>query len=118
MAVARVKMPIRSGRPLVVDILLQVELGLLAEARWSCDVSILKLDANGNVVWQKTYGRSNYDMAYSIQQTSDNGYIVAGKTWHSGEYYNNDVWVLKLGADGDIEWQKEYGGRGYDVAKQ
>ena len=42
------------------------------------DVWVLKLNADGTVAWQKTYGGSSDDYAYSIQQTSDGGYIVAG----------------------------------------
>ncbi len=45
-----------------------------------CDAWVIKLDANGNVQWQKTYGGRSDDEAYSIQQTSDGGYIVAGDT--------------------------------------
>ncbi len=44
------------------------------------DAWIIKLDAKGNVQWQKTYGGKDDDEAYSIQQTSDGGYIVAGYT--------------------------------------
>ncbi len=83
------------------------------------DVWILKLDANGNVVWQKTYGGADYDHAYSIQQTSDGGYIVAGETWSSwsfGAERNGDAWVLKLDANGNVQWQKRYGGADSDIA--
>ncbi|MHA2612326.1 MAG: InlB B-repeat-containing protein, partial [bacterium JZ-2024 1] len=75
----------------------------------SWDIWVLKLDANGNVLWQKTYGGANWDEAYSIQQTSDGGYIVAGKTYSFGAGYT-DIWVLKLDADGNVLWQKTYGG--------
>ena len=46
----------------------------------NCDSWVLKLNSNGSVEWQKTYGGSDDDYAYSIQQTSDGGYIVAGNT--------------------------------------
>src|SRR4030042_1398173 len=42
------------------------------------DIWVLKLDVDGNVQWQKTYVGTDYDLANSIQQTSDGGYIVAG----------------------------------------
>jgi uncharacterized delta-60 repeat protein len=80
------------------------------------DMWVLKLDANGNIQWQKTYGGSDDDKAYSIQQTSDGGYIVAGSTRSFGAGYN-DVWVLKLDANGNIQWQKAYGGGGIDYAR-
>jgi len=82
----------------------------------SQDMWILKLDSSGNVTWQKTYGGSESDMAYSIQQTSDGGYIVAGRMEPSGAGYYN-FWVLKLNASGNVTWQKTYSGSSYDEAK-
>ena len=79
------------------------------------DVWVLKLDANGNVTWQKTYGGGNWDYAYSIQQTSEGGYIVAGWTDSFGAG-NDDVWVLKLDSAGNVTWQKTYGGANDDAA--
>jgi len=65
--------------------------------------------------WAKTYGGTGDDYAYSIQQTSDGGYIVAGYTGSSGAGLA-DFWVLKLKSDGTVDWQKTYGGGGYDSA--
>jgi len=87
----------------------------------SDDYYLLKLDAAGAVVWQKLYGGSGLDMAFSIQQTRDGGYIVAGisgstdipgVTNHGG----SDDYLLKLDADGVVVWQKLYGGSGWDTA--
>lgn len=73
---------------------------------------VLKLDSNGNIKWQKSYGGDFEDFARSIRQTGDNGYIVAGVTesFRPG-IFDDDLWVLKLDPDGNIEWQKTYGGR-------
>ena len=79
------------------------------------DSWILKLSSGGDVEWQRTYGGSDSDAAYSIQQTSDGGYITAGYTNSFGAG-SNDFWVLKLSSSGDIEWQKAYGGRDSEVA--
>src|SRR3990167_5906487 len=81
----------------------------------SQDFCILKLKPYGTVEWQKTYGGDSSDWANSIQQTSDGGYIVAGRTWSFG-VGEEDVWVLKLWPDGTVEWQKTYGGGGSDEA--
>ena len=75
------------------------------------DLWVLKLNADGSIAWQKTYGGSSQDQATSIQQTSDGGYIVAGYTMSFGAG-NFDIWVLKLNADGSIAWQKTYAGSG------
>jgi len=79
------------------------------------DFWILKLDSAGAVEWQKTYGGSTYDSAYAIQQTAEGGYVVAGETLSFG-YGVFDAWILKLNALGAVEWQKTYGGSGYDGA--
>jgi hypothetical protein len=63
-------------------------------AGWD-DFWILKLNSNGTIAWQKTYGGSSTDRATSVQQTIDGGYIVAGYTTSSG-MGSGDFWVLKL----------------------
>jgi uncharacterized delta-60 repeat protein len=74
----------------------------------SDDLLILKLSSDGEIEWQKTYGGSEYDEASSIQQTEDGGYIVAGSTSSFGAGYH--LLILKLSSDGEVEWQKTYGG--------
>jgi len=79
------------------------------------DILILKLDSRGDIEWQKTYGESSGDGAYSIQQATDGGYIVAGYTYSFGAG-ERDFWVLKLSPDGNVEWQRSYGGANNDTA--
>ena len=79
------------------------------------DIWIVKLDPNGEIEWQKTYGGSGLDLAHAIQQTQDGGYVVAGWTGSFGAG-DKDAWVLKLDATGEIEWQKTYGGSGFELA--
>jgi uncharacterized delta-60 repeat protein len=79
------------------------------------DFWILKLNADGTIAWQKTYGTAGYEFGFSIQQTSDGGYIVAGNT-DSSVTGNYDFWILKLNVDGTAAWQKTYGGTGADSA--
>ncbi len=80
------------------------------------DAWVLKLRADGTVEWQKTYGGSDAERAFSIQQTGDGGYILAGDTVSFGAG-GLDILVLKLRPDGIVEWQKTYGGNGYDKAE-
>ena len=67
------------------------------------------MNSDGTKLWDKTYGGTNHDYAHSIQQTSDGGYIIAGYTSSSdgdisdGNNGNNDFWILKLNANGEIE---------------
>ncbi len=75
---------------------------------WWDDIWILKLDNNGDINWQKSYGGIYRDYPDCIHQTSDGGYVVAGFTASFGTGY--DAWVLKLTDSGDVSWQKIYGG--------
>ena len=69
-----------------------------------------KLDAQGEIQWQKAYGGEHGETAYSIQQTMDGGYIIAGVT-NSSEKGDQDAWIWKVDAQGEIQWQKGYGGQ-------
>lgn len=79
------------------------------------DIWILKLTLDGTIEWQRTYGGSEGENAYSIQQTNDGGYIVAGLILSFGAG-QPDFWVLKLSSEGDIEWNKTYGGSESEIA--
>jgi hypothetical protein len=79
------------------------------------DIYVIKLDANGNKVWEKTFGGSGWDDAYSIQQTDDGGYIVAGVTYSFGTG-GYDVYIIKLDANGNKLWETTYGGSIDDYA--
>ncbi|MCK5020640.1 MAG: right-handed parallel beta-helix repeat-containing protein, partial [Candidatus Peribacteraceae bacterium] len=81
------------------------------------DYWILKLNETGIITWQKRYGGSGYDQARHIQQTSDGGYIVTGSTKSYTEG-SEDIWVLKLDANGTIEWQKNYGNSSSDLSME
>ena len=85
------------------------------------DYWILKIDSIGAIEWQKSLGGSQPDKAYSIQQTNDLGYIVAGvSTSNDGDVTGNngvgDYWIVKLDGIGTIQWQKNYGGSSQDAA--
>jgi hypothetical protein len=74
------------------------------------DALLLKLNSSGAVLWQKIFDGSYYDCGFtSIQKTSDEHYLVGGDL-NSYEPINSDLWVLKLASNGDIVWQKTYGG--------
>jgi len=80
------------------------------------DVYVLKVDQSGNVQWSKTYGGGEWDIAYSVQQTSDGGYIVGGMTKSFGAG-GADFYALKLDPSGNVEWSRAYGERGYEEVK-
>jgi len=76
------------------------------------DVFLVKTDSLGNTLWTKTYGSSNWDCGWSVQQTRDDGYIISGWNGFSG---TADVWLLKTDRLGDTIWTKTYGGAGSDA---
>ena len=83
------------------------------------DYWLLKLDAAGNLEWNKTYGGSKDDRGQSLAQTKDGGYILTGYAMSDdGDGSNNegfhDNWILKLDASGNIEWEKSFGFSGHD----
>jgi len=85
------------------------------------DYWVVKLSPQGTVVWQKSLGGGRNDLAYSIQQSADGGYIVAGWSGSNdgdvmGNHGNEDYWVVKLSPQGTIEWQKSLGGSRSDNA--
>jgi len=80
------------------------------------DVFLVKLNAAGVVQWKKTYGGSSYDFAYTVQQTSDNGFII-GATTNSFGAGNWDAYLIKTDANGTLQWSKTYGLSGEDRAQ-
>jgi len=87
----------------------------------SYDYWVVKLDSSGNLQWQKCLGGNGTDTATSIQQTSDEGYIVAGYTYSkngdvSGNHGSGDYWIVKLDSSGNLQWQKCLGGSSDDRA--
>jgi predicted secreted protein len=66
--------------------------------------------------WSKTYGRTGEDEAYSLVQTSDGGYALAGETQSFGSG-GRDFWLVKTDSNGKTQWNKTYGGTGDDWAQ-
>ena len=92
------------------------------EASLGYDYWIVKVNSLGSIQWQNTIGGSDYDYLYSIQQTSDGGYIAGGysRSVISGDKTEpkiggNDYWILKLNSTGSIVWQNVIGGSAGDL---
>ncbi|MBK7377901.1 MAG: hypothetical protein IPJ03_02675 [Ignavibacteriales bacterium] len=80
---------------------------ILTGANWNgaeeVNVCLIKTDSLGNVIWLKSYDYNNeYDIGYSVQQTSDGGYIVCG----SGEWDIDYGWIIRTNEFGDTLWTK------------
>lgn len=78
------------------------------------DVWLIKTDPDGVIEWNRTYGGEGWDVGWSIQETSEGGYIITGATmsYGSGHY---DLWLIKTDERGDVLWNLTYGGADWDV---
>ena len=79
------------------------------------DAWLIKTDAFGNMQWNKTYGGEWWDYTYSLAVTPDGGYAIAGETnsFGAGE---DDAWLIKTDAFGNMQWNRTYGGEYWDGA--
>ena len=84
---------------------------------------MVKLNDNGTIVWAKAYGGSLDDEGVSAVATSDGGFAIVGATsskdgdasgYHDGQG-TEDIWVVKLTADGERQWTRTIGGINDDV---
>jgi uncharacterized repeat protein (TIGR01451 family) len=97
--------------------------GNITNYKGASDGWVIKLDASGNLQWQKSIGGSRTDAFKSVLQTSDGGYLLTGYTYSndndvSGNHGDADVWVVKLDASGNLAWQKCFGGSSEEYASQ
>lgn len=85
------------------------------------DMLILRMAANGDLMWSKSYGGSQNDYMYAIVPTTDGGFLIAGSSESNDGAvgYNrggSDIWVFKIDAEGDSIWSNTYGGSSSDLA--
>ena len=93
----------------------------VANNNGAADVFLVKIRPNGNLIWQKTFGGSGFDAARSIIKDRTGGFLIAGSSRSldgdlSKNNGQNDAWILKINADGDLEWQDAIGGANIDLA--
>jgi hypothetical protein len=85
------------------------------------DVWVVRIDFDGNIIWQKAFGGSRHEAGYNIFATDKGGFIVLGNTKsnngdvsgnHSISEFNSDIWMFKINSDGELQWQQCFGGAG------
>lgn len=91
----------------------------ITDPKGSYDYWVVKVSSTGDLVWQKSFGGTGIDKAYDIAKTADGGYVVTGNTFSSDSdvQQNNgesDLWLIKLSDDGNLQWQKNFGGTAFD----
>ena len=80
------------------------------------DAYLFKTDRVGNLLWQNTFGGRESEYVSSVQETTDGGYIVAGRTLSFGAGSSYDVYLVKTDSEGDGVWEKTFGGEAHDWA--
>jgi hypothetical protein len=87
--------------------------------RGDCQAYLVKTDSTGDRLWQRWYGGDHsrwWASGYSVQQTSDGGYILAGYISSDPNFHTFDVYLVKTDSSGDTLWTKTYNGKNGDVA--
>ena len=86
------------------------------------DFWVIRLDANGNAVWDQTYGGNDDDNLQDIVETGDGGFICGGYSYSaasgnktSSNFGDSDFWIVRLDSSGNRIWDRSYGGTGPDT---
>lgn len=83
------------------------------------DLWVIKINTNGDLIWNKNFGGTSFDAGRSINPTKDGGFIISGSSRSSDKDFvnkgQNDAWILKINASGSFAWQKFIGGTEIDI---
>lgn len=95
--------------------------GDIAFNNGAADVWVIKISDNSDLIWEKTYGGSSFDVGRAITKLQNGGYIIAGSSRSadgdvSANQGQNDVWLLKIDDNGSLKWEQTIGGSQIDFA--
>lgn len=87
------------------------------------DFWVVKIDKNGDLVWEKSFGGTQADEAFSIAKTNDNHFLIAGNTRSldvdvTENVGSSDIWIIKINEDGALIWEQTFGGSNFEVANK
>jgi len=94
----------------------------ISNSSGSYDFWAIKITAQGDLVWENSFGGTGIDKAWDISNTNDNGYVITGNTFSDDTDISknngaSDVWLVKIDDAGKMVWEKTYGGSGFDSAR-
>ena len=83
------------------------------------DVWLIKIDDNGNLLWESTFGGTGFDAAHGLDVTSNGGFVIAGNSKSldgdaTANFGENDLWIIKADVNGNLVYQQSFGGSGLD----
>ena len=85
----------------------------------NADLWVIKISNNGTLLWEKVYGGNNFETGNSISKSFDGGYLISGSSRSSDNNIankgQNDAWILQISNEGDLKWQKTFGGSNIDL---
>jgi hypothetical protein len=107
-----------AGHDMGASLLQTAEGGYVLTGYWASDSSgselwLVKTDSSGDTLWTRTFGGDGKDYGWSVLQTADDGYVIAGLTWSFGAG-GADFWLIKTDSSGDTMWTRTYGGTSHD----
>lgn len=94
----------------------------ISSPKGSYDFWIVKIGANGELVWERSYGGTGIDIAQDIARTEDGGYVICGSAISndgdiSASRGESDAWVIKIDGEGQLLWERSFGGSAFDAAE-
>ena len=94
----------------------------ISNTQGSYDFWMVKVDENGNMIWERSFGGSGIEIAYDIAKTNGNGYVIVGNTFSAdGDIGNSkgesDIWLIKVNDAGSLVWERSFGGSQFDAAQ-
>lgn len=94
----------------------------ISSTQGSYDYWLVKIDGQGDFLWERSFGGSGIEISYDIDNTLDGGYVVAGNSFSvDGDIGNykgeSDFWLIKVDDFGKLIWERSYGGTGFDAAQ-
>jgi len=94
----------------------------ISNTKGSYDFWMLKINNQGDLLWERSFGGTGIEISYDIAKTQDNAYIITGNTFSSDTDVSknngeSDVWLIKVDDNGNLLWEKTYGGTRFDAAQ-
>jgi uncharacterized protein (TIGR02145 family) len=80
------------------------------------DIYLIKTNAVGDTTWTKTIGGTGFEVAHTVIQAYDGGYIILGYTYSLGAG-DSDIYLIKIDINGNVLWSKTYGGTGEEICQ-